>query len=318
MCRLGGFRTMMSFMGSIGSMMKGSGLEEALETAYGPNPVIHMISGKAVSRALRGHFLVEAALVNKLMMAVLPCEQNGNVHLNLNEESRETLESVSENSQASSRDMHDVEMETALPSGEMETGSDLDIVDKLNATDVERIHDLYEGIKDKSIPADNIVKSKELMKLNECIFKYKALLAERSPTTKLWMKYIEYVETLKLFIRAERTGNWSLHLVAVRDMMNLLTATCHVNYAKSSRLYLQLMLELPTDHPWLHHCFIELGFHTVRRSSRYSAGLWTDLTIEQVMMRSIKSRGGLTRGQGVTESVCLQWYLQYAQVCWDS
>ena len=52
---------MMSFMGSIGSMMKGSGLEEALETVYGPNPVAHMISGKAISRALRGHFLVEAA-----------------------------------------------------------------------------------------------------------------------------------------------------------------------------------------------------------------------------------------------------------------
>ena len=62
----------MSFMGSIGSMMKGSGLEEALETVYGPNAVIHMLSGKAVSRALRGHFLVEAALVNKLMLAVLP------------------------------------------------------------------------------------------------------------------------------------------------------------------------------------------------------------------------------------------------------
>lgn len=29
-CRLGGFHTMMSFMGSIGTMMKGSGLEEAL------------------------------------------------------------------------------------------------------------------------------------------------------------------------------------------------------------------------------------------------------------------------------------------------
>ena len=30
-CRLGGFHTMMSFLGSIGSMMKGSGLEGALE-----------------------------------------------------------------------------------------------------------------------------------------------------------------------------------------------------------------------------------------------------------------------------------------------
>ena len=73
-CRLGGFHTMMSFLGSIGAMMKGSGLEEALETAYGPNAVTQMMSGKAVSRALRGHFLVEAALVNKLIMTVLPVE----------------------------------------------------------------------------------------------------------------------------------------------------------------------------------------------------------------------------------------------------
>ena len=66
---------MMNFIGSIGSVMKGSGLEEALETVYGANAVSHMISGKAVSRALRGHFLVEAALVNKLMSAVLPHQE---------------------------------------------------------------------------------------------------------------------------------------------------------------------------------------------------------------------------------------------------
>ncbi len=115
------------------------------------------------------------------------------------------------------------------------------------------------------------------------------------------------METLKLFIRAERTGNWSLHLVVVGEMLNLFAATGHINYAKSSRLYLQLMRELPTDHPWLYECFIKQGFHAVRRSSRYWAGLWTDLIIEQVLMRSIKSRGGLTRGRGITESVRLQW-----------
>lgn len=63
--------------GSIGPMMKGSGLEEALETVYGPNALTHMMSGKAVSRALPGH-LVEAALVNTLMMSVFPCRLNGN------------------------------------------------------------------------------------------------------------------------------------------------------------------------------------------------------------------------------------------------
>ena len=73
-CRLGGFHTLMSFMGSIGKMMKGSGLEESLETVYGENTVQHMMTGKAVPRALRGHFLVEAALMNNLISNFIPQE----------------------------------------------------------------------------------------------------------------------------------------------------------------------------------------------------------------------------------------------------
>ena len=90
-------------------------------------------------------------------------------------------------------------------------------------------------------------------------------------------------------------------------MLNLFAATGHINYAKSARFYLQLMQDLPREHHWLHQCFINEGFHTVRRSNRFWAGLWTDLVIEQVMMRSIKSRGGLTRGRGLTDSVRHQW-----------
>ena len=119
---------------------------------------------------------------------------------------------------------------------------------------------------------------------------------------------------MKLFIRAERTGNWKLHLVAIKRMINLFAATGHMNYAKSARLYLQFMLNLPEEHPWLHSCFIEKGYHTIRRSDRYWAGLWTDLVIEQVMMRSIKSRGGLTQGRGFTETVRLMW-VHSAHMC---
>jgi len=60
------------------------------------------------------------------------------------------------------------------------------------------------------------------------------------------------------------------------------------------------MRQLPKTHPWLHVQFEQHGFHTVRRSDRYWSGLWTDLVIEQVLMRSPKSRGGLTRGRGMT------------------
>ena len=89
-------------------------------------------------------------------------------------------------------------------------------------------------------------------------------------------------------------------------MLNLFAATGHINYAKSARLCLQLMQELPQDYPWLYEMFSIHGFHAVCRSSRYWAGLWTDLVTEQVMMRSIKSCGGLTRGKGITKNVRLQ------------
>ena len=38
------------------------------------------------------------------------------------------------------------------------------------------------------------------------------------------------------------------------------------------------------------------GYHVVRRSDAYWAGLSTDLVIEQELMRSVKTTGGLTHG----------------------
>ena len=62
-CRLRGFHTMMSFLGSVGNLMKESGLQEMFAEVYAGHTMIHMISGKAISRALRAHFLVGSALM---------------------------------------------------------------------------------------------------------------------------------------------------------------------------------------------------------------------------------------------------------------
>ena len=51
------------------------------------------------------------------------------------------------------------------------------------------------------------------------------------------------------------------------------------------------------------------GKHAVRRTDRYWSGLSTDLVIEQVLMRSVKSTGGLTRGRGMGEAQREQWLL---------
>ena len=62
-CRLGGFHTLMSFLGSIGVLMKGSGLEDLFEEVYAGNSVTHMFTGKAIARATRAHILAESALM---------------------------------------------------------------------------------------------------------------------------------------------------------------------------------------------------------------------------------------------------------------
>ena len=127
-----------------------------------------------------------------------------------------------------------------------------------------------------------------------------------SCTTKLWLQYIEYVDIIKQFFFAERTSNWSLHLQTVIEMANLFAATGHINYARCTRLYVQEIMNLPESHPWLYQQFLD-GHHAIRRSDRFWAGLWSGLVIEQTLMRSLKSKGGLTRGRGFSGDVRKLW-----------
>lgn len=63
-----------SLLGSIGHVMKGSRLEDALGVLLGPNTVVHVLSGKAYTRAVRGHFIIYKAL-SDLLLDYLKCQQ---------------------------------------------------------------------------------------------------------------------------------------------------------------------------------------------------------------------------------------------------
>ena len=51
--------------------MEGSGIARAFQNIYGENTVKHMLRGKAIARANRGHILLESALVTKLQRMVI-------------------------------------------------------------------------------------------------------------------------------------------------------------------------------------------------------------------------------------------------------
>ena len=136
---------------------------------------------------------------------------------------------------------------------------------------------------------ESIVDDESVLELEKLLQDVKATCCE-SRTGKLWLSFMDFVSTCRLFITAERTGNWALHLKATQDMLPLFAATGHNNYAKCCRLYLQ-------DAQNLCSCMDEKmkdGLFTVHRNKAlFWSGTWTDMVIEQCLMRSGKTTGGL-------------------------
>ena len=115
-------------------------------------------------------------------------------------------------------------------------------------------------------------------------------LSNISRTANLWINFMNYVHTIRMFITASRTGDWYLTLVTMKSMINLFAATGQTNYARCLRLHLQLMLSLRDSHPQVYEKLAQQGAHVIRRSERYWASLSSNLIIEQVLMKSLKSR----------------------------
>ena len=67
-----------------------------------------------------------------------------------------------------------------------------------------------------------------------------------SKTAKLWVEnLIKPVQLIMLFVRAEREGDWPLHLAVVSKMLPYFFATGHYNYARYATYYLNDMKNLP-------------------------------------------------------------------------
>ncbi|KAK6168833.1 hypothetical protein SNE40_020007 [Patella caerulea] len=261
--RLGGFHTLMNAVGAIFHLMRGSGIEEAMMEVYGENTVPHIMSGKAIARALRAINLLDSSLHIKLLEFLQPVEADA-------------------------------------------TDNDDNIVPRLTEEQLTSLSNLLEKSLELSSEYD-LDENPVLQTLASRLSLLQSTLSSTSRTAKLWIQFINYASCVKRFIYAERTKNWDAHLVGCSDFLNLFAATGHIHYAKSCRLYIQQMQALPHTHPWLYALYSEKGLHAVQRTEHPLNGLWSDLTIEQFLMASLKSRSGLTHGKGLSESVRYQW-----------
>lgn len=82
------------------------------------------------------------------------------------------------------------------------------------------------------------------------------------------------VTSVKLFIKAERTGDWNLHLNTIEEMLPFFHASGHFNYALSAQLYLQEMKDLQVRmNPREFRQFVTNGYFTIRRSDKFWSGI---------------------------------------------
>ena len=318
--RLGGFHTLMSYLGSIGCIMEDSGIRHVLQLGYAQSTVDHMLSGKAYARAVRGHLLVAATLHKMLISRALDlplASSNDNTpecSLGLVEETdgeepdddetsgippySDVSPSLDANDERDDEDIRFRELDDGEPDGIIPGSDALQSVGTTDATHertdpkqlLEEVEQLFEGILAGEIPWTEASESESLKAVTNTVEKAKHEL-EQSRTAKLWFQYLDMVSILRDFIWSERTGDWKLHLRSLTRMLPFLAASGHHFYTKSLYIYLTRLFELPETHPHIYEHVFQKGLHVVRRSDRMWAGLSTDLVIEQVLMRSLKTTG---------------------------
>ena len=129
----------------------------------------------------------------------------------------------------------------------------------------------------------NIISGKDMEKLlNE--------LRTGSKTSKLWVDcLIKPVLLTMLYVRAEREGDWALHLYAVSKMIPYFFAAGHHHYARYATYYLNDMKNLPSE---IEERFLR-GEHTTRHQRGLWNGIWSDMHIETTFMKYGKGPGGL-------------------------
>ena len=195
--RLGGFHMLMSFLGSIGHLMKGTGFEDAMGVLVGPNTVAHVLSGKAYARAIRGHFIIYKAL-SDVLLDYLKCQQS-------KDDEADSDDGFSQPPVCLENDNH--------------------LHGSLTPSIVSGINDLYDKILHDGYNDNEELQDTCLLKCSELLDELKSVLSKQSRTAKLWIYYLKCIDLVKLFLVAKRTCNWLLHLHIVRRMLPIFAAT---------------------------------------------------------------------------------------------
>jgi len=131
---------------------------------------------------------------------------------------------------------------------------------------------------------------------------------DRGPVSAFWMTYIDLVEILLGLIRADREGDWYLHLACIRKMIPWCFAMDKTNYSRYLPVHYGQMMMLNSVCPDLHQHFLNGGFSVQRSSGNPFGKIAVDQTLEETVNKDTQTSGG-TRGFSMKHGTVSRYYL---------
>ena len=129
--------------------------------------------------------------------------------------------------------------------------------------------------------------------LSNTLITFREFGRKQSSTFSYWDSFLHACGILLRLLRADRQGDFLLHLDAVMEAVPFFYVAGKVNYARYSPVYVAEMRQLVTDQPMMFQHMMR-GRFAVRRSPETNFNsVPTDQALEQTINREAKSDGGI-------------------------
>ena len=134
----------------------------------------------------------------------------------------------------------------------------------------------------------------------------------KSEQCKYWQNALKMIGMVKCLIRADRDGDFLLHVSTVGNLLILLVGFDRLHYLRCGSFYYKTLKSLKTTHPYLYQRFL-LGDFVAKTNSGSFNAVACDMKLEQSINRSAKSSHGII-GQTKYHQYITEWQLIYHEV----
>ena len=154
---------------------------------------------------------------------------------------------------------------------------------------------------------DQIMESSQLELFLSSIDQFSELCCQTSEQCKFWIGFLKIVDMIKNLVRADREGDFPLHMKAMQDLCPVFLGCGSINYQRYGTFYLEQLKNLKFKMPELYQSFMK-GDFVVRRTNGNFCAVAADMALEQTIQRSAKSTRGII-GKTKCQNYVSEWAL---------